>query len=303
VQRGRVGEGAVLLAFLGLIALASAAAHWIHLATAERNRVPSTILNGALWTSLGLTIAGYRPAAMAVALTALAGLTARTAGRGGGTGVRDALALGLAAGILRLTDGLLSTSMSLPPAALILAIGALAVLLGWLAGRRLSPLSTGLAAALVPPALARILGETVSLSTLDVRLAFRLVDGPLGLPGAVTAAALQPALPFLAFLLGLFLSGCLFREHPAQAGGFGVGMAAALAGQAAAAAVAFAMAGGMGTGAAVALGLLVRLAGEVNDLFLGSALGLGLGWAAAALPGVVRRRRAGRSRRLAATAP
>jgi hypothetical protein len=329
-QRGRDGEGVVLLALAGLLALGSALVHWTHLATAERNRVPSTVLNGALWISLGLAIAGYRTAAVAVALGALVGLTLRTStalgtpacsrqliftcrqdagapSRGiSGLGVRAgliALSTGLAAGALRLADGLFSTGTGLPPAALIVAIALLAVLLGWLAGHRLSPLASGLAAALVPPALARILGETASLSTLDVRLAFRLVDGPLGLPGAVTAAALQPALPFLAFLAGFFLSGTLSRRHPSQAGGFGAGMAAALAGQAAAAAVAFAAAGGAGAGAAVALGLLVRLAGEVNGLFLGSAAALGLGWAAATLPGVVRRRRAGRSRRLAATAP
>ncbi|HEX2224058.1 MAG TPA: hypothetical protein VHN15_07615, partial [Thermoanaerobaculia bacterium] len=144
---------------------------------------------------------------------------------------------------------------------------------------------------LIPPALARLAGETASLSTLDVRLAIRLVDGPLGLPGAVTAAALQPALPFLALLAGL--AAALARIRPEQAGAFATGLAGAVAGQATAAAFIFAIADGY---AAAALGLLVRLAGEVNSVFLGSALVLVLGGALGRL-----RRRAGRSRHPAAT--
>lgn len=85
------------------------------------------------------------------------------------------------------------------------------------------------------------------------------------------------------------LVAALARTRPEQAGTFATGLAGAIAGQATAAAIVFATANAY---AAAALGLLVRLAGEVNSVFLGSALVLALGGL---------RRRAGRSRRPAAT--
>jgi hypothetical protein len=259
------------------------------------------VLNATLWIALGLMLAGWAQAALGVILasvTGLAGLAREGMRAGWGRGFL-ALAAGAVFGLLRIADGRASTDVGLPDGAVLAALALLAIL----AGAVLSPLLrrptdfpalfAGLGCALVPPALSRLAGETASLSTLDVRLAFRLVDGPLGLPGAVTAAALQPALPFLALLAGLAYT--LTRTRPEQAGTFATGLAGAVAGQATAAALVFSISVSTADGtAAAALGLLVRLIGEVNSLFLGSALMLGLGGAV--------RRRAARSRHPAASA-
>lgn len=53
------------------------------------------------------------------------------------------------------------------------------------------------------PVLSGFLGESVSLSTLDVRLAFHLFERPVGLAAAVLVAAVRPFLPLLFLLAGV----------------------------------------------------------------------------------------------------
>ncbi|HJX26315.1 MAG TPA: hypothetical protein VJ885_00260, partial [Thermoanaerobaculia bacterium] len=167
------------------------------------------------------------------------------------------------------------------------------LLLGIAAGlalRRAPGWLQGFGAVALPVLLARLLlGETLSLSTLDVREAFRLVDGPFGLPGAAAAALLRQALPFLAVLLGLL------ARPPAEedARGLVAAIGATLTGQAVVAALILSPEMDP-IGASLGLGLLVRLIGEATALFLGGAALLG--WRLLRRPG-------GRPRPLAATPP
>lgn len=53
---------------------------------------------------------------------------------------------------------------------------------------RVTAFSMGLACAFISVALARLLGKTVSLSALDVRVVFHLLESPGGVPAAVGQA-------------------------------------------------------------------------------------------------------------------
>ncbi|HYO16279.1 MAG TPA: alkaline phosphatase family protein [Thermoanaerobaculia bacterium] len=146
-------------------------------------------------------------------------------------------------------------------------------LLAWALDR--SALQLGFLCGFLPAFFSSLLGETASLSTLDVRFAFRIADGPLGLPGAVLAVLLPQALPTLALLLGL--APALARSHPGRTGEFAAGMALAVLGQGLAVGLSltgFPFLGGRGSDA---VGLLVRLVGEVTFLFLGSAAAVAFG--------------------------
>jgi hypothetical protein len=181
--------------------------------------------------------------------------------------VRFLFLLGAALAALRLLDALASLTkpLPLPSSVTLIATAALGIAAGVVLRRLPDPMQ-GFAAAAVPVLLARLLlGETASLSTLDVRTAFHLVDGPLGLTGAVLAALLRQSLPFLALLLGLL------ARPPRDPGGLAAGLGAVLAGQAAVG-ILFLQPETEPAGASIALGLLVRLVGEATALFLGSAL-------------------------------
>jgi hypothetical protein len=209
----------------------------------------------------------------------------------GGQGVRGLLLAGAALAALRLLDGLgaLDSPLPLPSPLAQLATLLLGIASG-LALRRAPGWLRGFGAVALPVLLARLLlGETPSLSTLDVREAFRLVDGPLGLPGAAAAALLRQALPFLAVLLGLL------ARPPAdeEARGLAAAIGALLTGQAVVAALILGPDMEL-PGASLGLGLLVRLIGETTALFLGGAALLG--WRLLRRPG-------GRPRPLAATPP
>lgn len=237
------------------------------------SRWPPAGLNAALWIALALAVLGLSAAALAVALAALAVFAFRPLIERASAlpALIVALHVGLLAGGLRLADGL-----SAPGRLPLLGV----CLLGVGAGLALRPtLLAGGAAGLVPAVLTRFLGETASLSTLDVRLAFQVVDGPLGLPGAVGVVVLLQALPPLAVALGA--SRHLGRAAPEETGAFAAGVCLTFAGQAGAASLALAYWWDT-TGSALAVGLLVRLVGEVSFLFLGLALAVRLGRAQAA---------------------
>jgi hypothetical protein len=228
------------------------------------------VLNASLWAGLALALFGFPRTSLLLAGVALAaaplllGTRTRTQAH---AAILATAAAGLGFGFLRLLDG------GLPPWALLpssapgrLALCAIGLAAGFALRRTFSlhPLAAGVLGSFLPALLLRLLGETASLSTLDVRLAFRVASGPLGLPGAVITVLLIQALPVLILLLGL--GPALARAHPDWMGRFAVGLAVALTAQ-----------GACAVTGPLALGLLVRLAGETTFWFLGSAAAVALG--------------------------
>lgn len=232
-----------------LLALAGCLGVCRRLVLGTEGRHAATWLDAALWIGIALAVFGFPWIAVLLALAALGKV-----GTIPSPVLISTAVAGLAFGALRILDARLG------PAGPDLGLPAVCVL-GAAAGYALRGrgLYAGLLCGFLPAILARLLGETASLSTLDVRLAFRLADGPSGLAGAVVAVILLQALPTLALLLGAGRSG---------SGAFVSGLALAVSGQAAAAglALAFAPVGSLATG------LLVRLVGETTFLFLGMAL-------------------------------
>jgi hypothetical protein len=264
VQTGRSGPLPFLVTALGV--LGSLAVGSVLLRGIESPRA-ATWLNAGLWVALALALAGREVPALIVAFAALAASAFQK---------RDLTALGLCAvattagaagGALRLLDG---TSPVPPgwrlPVALLVGIAGGALSGKWIERH---PLLAGVAVALLPALVARLAGETASLSTLDVRLAFQIVDGPSGLIGAALVAALRQALPAISVILGLAPS--LARADLRKTTGFTTGLAAALTGQALAASLALLIAPGALPLASRSVGLLVRLIGEMSALFLGCA--------------------------------
>ena len=248
-----------------LLALAFAAALCHRLLENAEGRPAATLLNAALWISLALALVGFPRTALLAGLTALA----TSPWLAGPSGERlppwpapAALGAGLAFGALRLLDAAAPLFLVDPGPLAVCALGlAAGFALGRLAGH---PLLAGLLCGFLPALLIRLLGETASLSTLDVRAAFRTAAGPLGLPGAVVAVLAIQALPAVAVLLGMASS----RPRP-RAGAFAAGLALSLAGQGGAAALAIALRPGDAVLGSLATGLLARLAGETAFLFLG----------------------------------
>ena len=266
------------LAF-ALVAVAGATSVWSRVAAGTEPERARFTLNAALWLALGLAFV-LPWLAMWVAVAALLGVSfarspspGRAGGDGrGGQGVRGLLLAGCALAALRLLDASSSLDAPLPlPSPLARLATLLLGIATGLALRRTPGWLQGLGAAALPVLLARLfLGETLSLSTLDVREAFHLVDGPLGLPGAAATALLLQAFPFLALLLGLLAS----PPSEETLRGLVAGMGAALAGQAFVAALLLRPEMDA-TAASLGLGLLVRLIGETTALFLGGAALLG----------------------------
>ncbi|HSF43236.1 MAG TPA: alkaline phosphatase family protein [Thermoanaerobaculia bacterium] len=260
-----------LPAFGVVLALAGCLGVCRQLALGAEGPHAATLLDAALWIGIALAVSGFPWAAVLLALAAL-----------GRVGTIPTPRLALAALAAVAFGGLRLLDARLGPAGPDLGLPVVCVL-GVAAGYALRGrgLSAGLLCGLFPAVLARLLGETASLSTLDVQFAFRLADGPSGLAGAVAIVILLQALPTLALLLGLGGS---------DSGAFVSGLALAVSGQAAAAGIALAFAPADLTTGSLATGLLVRLVGETTFLFLGSA-------------GIALKPRSGRSRLPAATPP
>lgn len=248
-----------------ILALAGAPAMGSVLLKGSENARAATWLNAALWIALAATVAGLPITAV---LIAFAALTAAALPFRFWRPVAICLgttAAGLAAGLLRLLDG----RAPIPESWQLAGALAAGILLGFLCGRLRSPLLAGALAAALPALVAALAGETASLSSLDVRVAFRIVDGPTGLAGAAFLAALRQALPALSVVLGL--APFLKRSNPEKVAAFGAGLLTSLAGQAAAAALVLLLIDDL-TLASRSIGLLVRLIGEMSALFLGCAL-------------------------------
>lgn len=232
----------------------------------EESRHAAGILNAALWLALVAALVGPPWPALLLAFAAL-GAVARRAAIGLSSA---ALVAGAVGGMLRLLDGAAPVFPGWAlPVALVVGVAA-----GIFSGRLLSTRAVlaGVLAALLSALVARLAGETVSLSTLDVRAAFRIVDGPLGLAGAVLVTALRQMAPALAVMLGLWPA--LARAGTREVSAFSAGLGAALAGQAAVAALVLLSGTGDLAFASRSVSLLARLVGELSALFLGCAVGV-----------------------------
>jgi hypothetical protein len=157
----------------------------------------------------------------------------------------------------------------------LVAIALVALALGRLLGatlRRSAPgagAAVGAALACIAVLLPGLLGESVSLSTIDVRAAVLAVDLPLGLALAILVVMLRHAATTLALLGGL--SPSLRSVPPERLGGLVAGAAAVCLGEALAAGAALNWSAGSVTVGSLALGSLVRVVAEVTSLFLGAA--------------------------------
>jgi hypothetical protein len=255
------------------------------LAGREQRRA-GTVLNGALWAGIALASFGLTGAALLLALATL-GVCASPGLRLWQTWASCVFGFGAGTvcGALRLLDGAAGNMGEG------VGIGVICGL-GLLLGLALRALVSGVLTAILPVLLLRLMGETASLSTLDVDLAFRLAAGPWGLTGAMAVTVLAQALPVLAVLAGF--TPALVRSGDGTIASFSAGMALAVMGQLVAAGLTLALRPGDQAAGSVAVGLLVRLCGELTFLFLGSAVAVWLGRV---------RRRAGRPRPPAAMFP
>ena len=117
--------------------------------------------------------------------------------------------------------------------------------------------------------LARIGGNTLSLSTIDVQWAFAAVDSSLGVPLAAMLVVIAQALPTVALLCGITSATTPSRSR--HLGAFAAGLAACFLGQGLVAVGLFSFALTL-LAETLALGLLLRVLAETMYVFLGLAL-------------------------------
>lgn len=230
-------------------------------------------LNIAVWVSLAA--AWLNPSAafifsLGVLLVAAFRFSDRTF-----LSIAFAFGAGIALGTIRIGTPWLtsaSTRLAQPSALTLGAVCALALVLGYIGGatargatlKRLIWIGAGVVA--LAPGLTALLGESVSLSTLDVRLAFRLIDTPFGLPGAVLLAALHPFLPALFMILGLVLNWRRAGDSRSKLVPVAAGAGAVIAGELAVTAVILSGSSSQHL-SSLALGLLIRECAHVTVLF------------------------------------
>ena len=262
-----------------LVCAAAACALWVcgGVVSGSGGRFQPTVLNSAVWVAIALAALGYRGAALGAAVVALAGAAVTTAGRRGAAAVTVVAAAGACFAGLRLLDGTGPTWTAGPARTAAWALGtAAAVLAGRMIGRWLghggSRAAVAGAAAVAAVALCgRVAGQTVSLSTLDVRAAYGLAAHPATVPLAVAVAAAVHAAPAVGVVAGL--AGAVRRAPAGAAATFAGAAGAAFVGQLAAAALALALAPAEPLRwAALGLNLLLRSAAEATYLFGGLAI-------------------------------
>jgi|GEM_PF-2063440 len=246
-------------------------------------------LNSAVWVSLGLSLLGYVGTALLVGVAVLAAVALAT-------GIRISPAMigcciiGAVVGGLRLSDGAAGLDDVQPPglalsghavtfaAPVAFAIGqaplAAVFLLSVAGGKGLQAWSrltgshavTGAALVGTYIMLSRVLGETVSLSSVDVRSGFCLVHLPSGLLLACLLVLAGQVIPAAGLLLGsraalMHLSGQDFGKLVSAA-------AAMLLGQLLIVACLFASTATNQTMQSLGLGLLARVIAECSYFFI-----------------------------------
>ncbi len=253
------------------------------------------------FVTTALVTAGIAPLALLLLGAVAPALLLRAPRRGGRPPRAGPLALGGVAGaglgVLRLVDGADGGRAS--PTTIVAAVALAALVAAWL-GRRRAATLVGVVVVVVVVGLTRSLGEGASLSTIDVRAAFALVDGPLGVPGAVAAVMLRHGLVAGACALGVAWALVSSDAPPRRLDGLLRGLTAALLAQA----LVFTLAYGAGALAAHAsawdaaqrlrglgLGGLVRLALEGTALYLTLGTALAIAAARPKLDGRRNRRR------------
>lgn len=284
-SRGAAGQS-VLWTVAAWCLLAGAAVAFVRIAGAvgaeAEPRRAAFGLNATLWLTFGIALIGWWKLALLGAVAALI----VTATRRMSVPLLPCLCAsgaGLMLAGLRLADGWATSQPggeSLPATSAwnLAAIYSFAAVSGFAFGSVLRRRGHrhaylgGIAAVVVPVALSRLVGETVSLSTLDVRLSFRLAGSPVGLPAAVVAAMLQPLFPILLFVATLCVATAgqprVDRKSPWFASVAG-GASAALGAQSLVGGVMFGWASAVHdqTVAALAVSLLARQIGEVCAVF------------------------------------
>ena len=239
-------------------------------------RLSHTLLNVTIWVVLGLAAAVGHESAAAVALVALVAF-AWASSNSQWQFLRPVIAanvLGMALATIRLLDGTGPTwnSGAARDAALLVST-LLALCIGrgigwWIERRPESALACGAAAVVAAIAAARVGGQSLSLSTLDVRWAYKLAGSETTLPVAVLVVALMYAAPTIALVAGLLPR--LKQQAAELVARFSVGAGAVLLGQLLAMSIAFSA---TPEKAALAAGGLLRVAGEILSTFMVIAAG------------------------------
>ena len=249
-------------------------------------------LNSAVWVSLGLGVLGYVGTALLVGVAVLAAVALAT-------GIRISPAIigcciiGAVVGGLRLSDGAAGLDDVQPPAvmpsghavafaapvAFVIGQAPLAAvfLLSVAGGKRLQAWSrltgshavTGAALVGAHVMLSRVLGETVSLSSVDVGPGFCLLHLPSGLLLACLLVLAGQVIPAAGLLLGsrtvlMHLSGQDFGKLVSGAAAMLLGQLLVVAGLFASTAPGQAM-------QSLGLGLLARVIAECSYFFIGFA--------------------------------
>lgn len=182
---------------------------------------------------------------------------------------------GLIAGALRIATPwvTLDTRVTFHPSLLMIAAICLAAFgIGFGAARQfrsgsilhLTCIGAGLIA--IAPLLSSILGENVSLSTLDVRMAFRFFETPIGLTATVFIAAVRPFLPGLFLIAGVTVYLWRRKEAETSIAALSTGAGALIAGELSIAAILLAGSSDQFL-SALALGLLLRECALITVLF------------------------------------
>jgi hypothetical protein len=186
-----------------------------------------------------------------------------------------AAAVGVLLALLRLADGTGPTwATAAARNAALLGATVLSILCGrgiaqWLVRRDAGgAVAAGAVAALAAVACGRVAGQTVSLSTLDVRAAYSLSAHPATLPLAILAVIALQAAPTVGIVAGV--APHLRRKPPDAVAQFAAGAGAAFTGQLLVGSLALWWTD-QARPSALALGLMLRVAAESFYLFLGLA--------------------------------
>ena len=268
------------VALCACVALWPAMRLWRQLTDEPEGRVRSFFLNAFVWVALALVALGWRSAALAAVLGVLLACGSRA--RAGRAGFGLPLSIGIMLGAVRVLDALhaLGRERALLEGASGLAI---ACIVGLLAGASLGrllyrsgalmPLAVAIAIVVSQVALTRLLGNTASLSTIDVRIAYAVGEGPLGIPGAAIAVFLVQAAPVLSGVVGI--APAWSRLSAPAAGRLAASLAAVLSGQALFSALLLSSSPDHAW-CALGLGLMLRTLAELSYFFLGAAISLAL---------------------------